>query len=344
MSKKIKINNTASKRKFNDDFLNEIINLLENNRITEDQDEKESLLDDLIERINIYKDISSIINDKPIAFSKIQYKHLYEIKDKMGWNIPKDLHDLNPFNISPVIIPKNMINDCLKEINEKIYYIGIISDLDNEAKKKCFIDIFVDKCISFFKGEIINDVEGYINNALYNGRIEYILKSFTNNIIVIIEAKKDIEYQQNYGQIMTELYAIYETNKNKNNFIDKVYGVLTTSETWIWWCYDGKTFSVSPEPTILRRNNPKSIPIVLSTLFNIIYIGWKSVIEKYIKQQIKNNDLKNKLLEELKESEILLNNKNIKAFNIIENIINIINSNNNTFKDIILWEVDYNYL
>jgi hypothetical protein len=343
MSKKIKINN-RSKRKFNDNFLNEIINLLENNSITDNPNEKDSLLEDLIEKINIYKNISSIVNDKPMAFSKIQYKHLYEIKDKIGWDIPKDLHDLNSFNISPIILPKNMINDCLKEINEKIYYIGIISDLDNEAKKKHFIDIFVDKCIGFFKGEIINDVEGYISNTLYNGRIEYILKSFTNTIIVIIEAKKDIEYQQNYGQIMTELYAVYETNKNKNNFVDKVYGVLTTSESWLWWCYDGKTFFVSQEPTQLRRNNPKSIPIVLSTLFNIIYIGWKSVVEKYINQQINNDVLKNKLLEELKESGILLNNKDIKAFDIIENIINIINSNDNELKDIILWNVDYDYL
>ena len=343
MSKKIKLNNTLSKRKHNDVFLNEIIELLENNSITDDNNEKESLLEDLIEKIKNYKDISSIINDKPIAFSKIQYKHLYEIKEKIGWDIPRDLHDLKFFNISPIILPKNMINDCLKEINEKIYYIGIISDLDNEAKKKYFIDIFVDKCISFFKGEIINDIEGYISNALYNGRIEYILKSFTNTIIVIIEAKKDIEYQQNYGQIMTELYAVYETNKKQNNFIDKVYGVLTTSESWIWWCYDGKTYFVSQEPTILRRNNPKSIPIVLSTLFNIIYIGWKSVIKKYINQKI-NDELKNQLLEELKESENLLNNKNIKAFDIIENIINVINSNNSEFKDIFLWEVDYNYL
>lgn len=143
---------------------------------------------------------------------------------------------------------------------------------------------------------------------------------------------------------MTELYAVYETNKNKNNFVDKVYGVLTTSESWLWWCYDGKTFFVSQEPTILRRNNPKSIPIVLSTLFNIIYIGWKTVIKEYIKKQINDEVLKSKLLNELKESDILLNNKNIKAFENIENIINIINSNNNKLKDIMLWEVDYNYL
>ena len=46
-----------------------------------------------------------------------------------------------------------------------------------------------------FQGEI--DMEGYVQ-----GRIEYILKAFSE----IIEAKKDIEYQSNYGQIISELY------------------------------------------------------------------------------------------------------------------------------------------
>lgn len=70
-----------------------------------------------------------------------------------------------------------------------------------------------------FQGEM----EGYVQ-----GRIEYILKAFSEIIIVIIEA--NIEYQSNYGQIISELYNSYLYNKSIGVNIENVYGILTTGE------------------------------------------------------------------------------------------------------------------
>lgn len=77
-----------------------------------------------------------------------------------------------------------------------------------------------------FQGEI--DMEGYVNNVNFQGRI---LKAFSGIIIVIIEAKKDIEYQSNYGQIISELY------------------------NWQWWKYNGTTFHASTKFIELRKQN-----------------------------------------------------------------------------------------
>ena len=56
--------------------------------------------------------------------------------------------------------------------------IGVLSLTNNEAKRKPFIDIFINSCVNMFQGEIINDMEG----CLTSGRIKYILKSFSDVI------------------------------------------------------------------------------------------------------------------------------------------------------------------
>ena len=69
-------------------------------------------------------------------------------------------------------------------------------------------------------------MEGYVQ-----GRI---LKAFS--------AKKDIEYQSNYGQIISELYNSHLYNRSEN-----VYGILTTGEN------GGTTFHASTK--LLRKQN-----------------------------------------------------------------------------------------
>ena len=108
-----------------------------------------------------------------------------------------------------------MLELIKEELQTKIQTIGS----STKAKRKPFIDTFVNSCINMFQGEI--DMEEYVQ-----GRIEYILKTFSEIIIVIIEAKKDIEYH--YGQIISELYNSHLYNKSIGVNIENVYGILTT--------------------------------------------------------------------------------------------------------------------
>ena len=98
------------------------------------------------------------------------------------------------FQISILKVPDYMLELIKEELQTKIQTIGSISS--TEAKRKPFIDTFVNSCINMFQGEI--DMEGYVQ-----GRI---LKAFS--------AKKDIEYQSNYGQIISELYNSHLYNKS----------------------------------------------------------------------------------------------------------------------------------
>ncbi|CAO3635349.1 unnamed protein product [Cunninghamella echinulata] len=69
-----------------------------------------------------------------------------------------------------------------------------------------------------------------------------ILRSISNELTLKAHtiAKKDIEYQSNYGHIIAELYNSYCHNSNLNIATEEVYGTLTTGINWQWWKYDGK--------------------------------------------------------------------------------------------------------
>lgn len=184
------------------------------------------------------------------------------------------------FQISILKVPDYMLELIKEELQTKIQTIGSISS--TKAKRKPFIDTFV-KCINMFQGEITNDMEGYVNNVNFQGRIEYILKAFSEIIIVIIEAKKDIEYQSNYGQIISELYNSYLYNKSIGVNIENVYGILTTGENWQWWKYNGTTFHASTKFIELRKQNHKSLPIVTSLVYSIIINAWIESCKIYLK-------------------------------------------------------------
>jgi hypothetical protein len=128
-----------------------------------------------------------------------------------------------------------------------------------------------------FQGEI--DMERY-----FQGRI---LKAFSEIIIVIIEAKKDIEYQSNYGQIISELYNSHLYNKSN---IENVYGILTTGENWQWWKYNGTTFHASTKFIELRKQNHKSLPIVTSLVYSIIINAWIESCKIYLKDDYEEFD------------------------------------------------------
>jgi Oligopeptidase F len=237
---------------------------------------------------NFAKQAESILSqmmNAPRAFSIVKYNDLYRMNDIMQWNLPKDLFELPEYEPDVIRVPIKMLEVIKNQIQMNTYTIGVLSELNNESKKKKFIDAFVDPCIQLFKGEITNDIEGALDSITFSGRIEYILKAFSETIIVIIEAKKDIEYQSNYGQIMAQLHNAWCHNDREDL---PVYGILTTGSDWRWWKYDGKTFSTSPQTTNLRRVDKKSIPFIASKLYSIVIESWVRCCEDNTFELAKN--------------------------------------------------------
>jgi hypothetical protein len=257
-------------------FITSISSILENA-------EDETLITELKERIEQAENILDLMKNKPRAFSSIQYNDLVKMNNTMHWDLPRDLHKIPDFRPQLIKVPEYILEIIRNELQTKTQTIGILSATNNEAKRKPFIDTFVYSCINMFQGEITNDMESYISNAKFQGRIEYILKAFSEIIIVIIEAKKDIEYQANYGQVMAELYNSYWYNESIGLASEDVYGILTTGENWQWWKYDGKKFGASTNLIELRSTDPKSLPTVTSFVYSIIINAWVQACKIYFK-------------------------------------------------------------
>jgi len=170
--------------------------------------EDESLLRDRVEKAQTILDL---MKNKPRAFSSIEYNDFVKMNNSMHWNLPKDLHRMPDFRPQLIKVPNYILELIKNELQTKTQTIGVLSATNNEEKRKPFIDTFVYSCVNMFQGEITND---NMTNPKFQGRIEYILKAFSEIIIVILEAKKDIEYQANYGQVMAELYSSYWYNQS----------------------------------------------------------------------------------------------------------------------------------
>lgn len=68
---------------------------------------------------------------------------------------------------------------------------------------------------------------------------EYIIESNNKILLVVIISKNDIEYQQNYGQIIMLLYISYWYNNYNNVNILNVYGIVTSGNNWKYFKCDG---------------------------------------------------------------------------------------------------------
>ncbi|RCH81462.1 hypothetical protein CU098_006143, partial [Rhizopus stolonifer] len=165
-------------------------------------EEIESMIKELLYTVDNAQTILDVMKNKPKAFSTIKYNDLVKMNDTMNWKLPEDLFDINIFNPKLIRIPDSILKNISKELSIKTNTI--------------------ESCINIFKGEITNDIESYINDVRFQ----------------VIEAKKDIEYQSNYGQIISELYNSYCYNNNLNLSTENVYGILTTGINWQWWKYD----------------------------------------------------------------------------------------------------------
>lgn len=318
-------------------FINLISEVIKNN---ENKDELEDVIKEL-KNVTIHAEsILDVMRSTPKAFSMVKYNDLLKINSEMKWNLPRDLYEINDYEPQLIKIPINILETIKDGIQGSTDTIGILSQLDNEAKKKRYIDAFIDPCLRFFKGELINDIEGIVDSNIFRGRIEYILKAFSDVIIVIIEAKKDIEFQSSYGQIIAELYNAWCYNNEKEL---PVYGILTTASSWRWWKYDGKTFSASLQTTELRRLDKKSIPIIASKIYSIVIEAWVECCKIYFRKN-KINDSKIPNFEKLKEE--IWNAKTNEESDIA---FNNFKTNINKLKKILdheeyNWDIDFEYI
>lgn len=297
--------------------------------------EDESLIVELRDRVEKAQTILDLMKNKPRALSSIEYNDFVKMNNSMHWNLPKDLHRIPDFRPQLIKVPNYILELIKNELQTKTQTIGVLSATNNEEKRKPFIDTFVYSCVNMFQGEITNDMEGYMTNPKFQGRIEYILKAFSEIIIVILEAKKDIEYQANYGQVMAELYSSYWYNQSMGYITENVYGILTTGENWQWWKYDGKTFYASKEFIKLRNDNPKSLPLVTSFVYSIIITAWTEACKTYLK----DHDAVEKAKDQIFSART--NGESVEAFNNLKFVINDIKEQLGHSDDEWNYETDY---
>ncbi|KXN73196.1 hypothetical protein CONCODRAFT_3864 [Conidiobolus coronatus NRRL 28638] len=182
-------------------------------------------------------------------------------------NIPNDIDQLPEWEPPFAVPPKQWLEEIASGLKVKSVTIGPHTTVTNEAQKKQFIDPFVDKLLSGFGGIVTNSAEETIvsSKSQFCGKTEYILKAFKKCIIIILEAKYSIQAAYDYGQVMVELYSIYQYNKSIGLIIPTVYGVLTDTSSWGWWRYDGKNFmdaknndEAEEALNLLKKNIPQN--------------------------------------------------------------------------------------
>lgn len=115
--------------------------------------------------------------------------------------------------------------------------------------------------IGFFSGEEFNvDVE-----MVLNGVCDYIFSQspeqlyVTAPVTMVVEAKKE-NLKGGLGQCMAEMVAAWKFNKERQNAIKSVYGVVTTGTVWRFLKLQEKTVTIDlneyplpPSGSILAR-------------------------------------------------------------------------------------------
>lgn len=120
--------------------------------------------------------------------------------------------------------------------------------------------------MGFFSGEEFNvDVEMGLN-----GVCDYIFSQSAEQLYVtapvtmIVEAKKE-NLQGGLGQCMAEMVAAWKFNKEQQNHINSVYGVVTTGTVW--------RFLKLQEKTVTIDLNEYPLPPIGSILARLIFMS-----------------------------------------------------------------------
>lgn len=245
----------------------------------------------------------STIEKNTKTLSSIDYNYIYNyFNENKNLNIlvPYSLKNISILYIKTITLTKDLVKSIISDLNNVTLSIGLISQSNNESKRKHFIDAIITNCVALFLSSIYNDSESSINYSNFTGRVEYVLKTVRDNIIlVVIEAKQDIEYIKNYSQIMSELYCSYNINILKDKKLDYIYGILTTGESWQLWKFDGNQYYCTSRNSLLFLDDDRSIPILVSNILSIILESWSNYINKYqnVDKIVFNNIIQNIFIE-----------------------------------------------
>jgi hypothetical protein len=266
-----------------DSFLSNLRNTLQ--KFGDDEyDNVNEIIEELSMIIDGGKDIITILKNKPTAFSSIAYK---DLRLKYGFSLPEDYEDLEDYKPIIVIPPFEWLNEIRDHLKRVSLTVGVLTSVSNETQKKFFIDAFINTLLDKFEGTIINAAEETVtSNPKFSGKIEYIFKAFRECIIVIVEAKYSVTEAKDFGQIMVELFSIYQYNISIGKKMDCVYGILTDAVNWTWWKYDGKRFFYSHSAIRLTTRDKLSIPKIASVLYGMLISGFKDAYKMTYEKDI----------------------------------------------------------
>ncbi|CAO3634924.1 unnamed protein product [Cunninghamella echinulata] len=160
-------------------------------------------------------------------------------------NLPRDLFDLENYEPLKLRVPFDIIENI--KVQLKTTFMFIVNDLEKTTKTR------------------------QLDNYILNGFFGYILKAFSDTILVIIIVKNEHGYQLNYGQMMMKLFKAWDNNTNIKS---PVYGIVTSGIDWRWWKFDGDHFSTIIVSIQLNRTIYSSIPTITCKIYAIIIDSW----------------------------------------------------------------------
>ena len=136
------------------------------------------------------------------------------LKTTLNYNVPLALAISTEKARSEMII-SNVLIELKKLLNDEIgLFSGINLDVDKDRDLNGFCDYIISKSSEQF----------YLNSP----------------IVAIVEAKNE-QLTSGLGQCIAEMIASKIFNKNEGNDVDKIYGAVTTGNTWKFLKYINNT-------------------------------------------------------------------------------------------------------
>lgn len=150
------------------------------------------------------------------------------LKTTLNYNVPLALAISTEKARSEMII-SNVLIELKKLLNDEIgLFSGINLDIDKDRDLNGFCDYIISKSSEQF----------YLNSP----------------IVAIVEAKNE-QLTSGLGQCIAEMIASKIFNENEGNNVDKIYGAVTTGNTWKFLKYINNTAYIDkPEYHIANVN------------------------------------------------------------------------------------------
>ncbi|CAG8474629.1 324_t:CDS:2 [Paraglomus occultum] len=192
-------------------------------------------------------------NIEEVLKDVLRQEHRTTITDIPQFNIESEFSNMNPE------LTENEINRFTANIeaNWRIFNKSII----NEASARFFIDSFMSSAVSHVNREhssMILCVEQLLNGTRGYGYVDYLVKCY--EIVVLVTEAELEEIHKRIAQNLVQLHTALEQSLgkrkrgedvHKDGGLCKVYGIVTTGETWrflrLAGCLTKPEIGLSPE-------------------------------------------------------------------------------------------------